>query len=83
MASRVRLGVSTLNVTRGVGWRARDVNEDIVMARGMPSCVDVQTTTELVSSRMAERICSEREDAESGSVVGGEDEKAWEKNGEA
>lgn len=68
MASSVLLGVAMLKLTAGDGLIARDVNDDMVMARGIGSvpsscdpgsgleavgsCVDVQTTTEWVSRRI-------------------------------
>lgn len=63
MASSVLLGVAMLKLTAGAGCSARDVKEDIVMARGVAPlswddvpgggrCVDVHTTTECVRSRI-------------------------------
>ena len=71
MASSVRLGVATLKVIRGVGERVSEVKEDIVIARGILSCVDVQTTTEWVRRRIMDRSCSGRGIAVSGWAVGG------------
>lgn len=70
MASRVLLGVAMLNETSGMGDSVKDVNEDMVIARGTPSCVAVHTTMGLVSSRKTERSCSERFASASGSDVG-------------
>lgn len=65
----------------GVGESVRDVNDDMVIARGARSCVEVQTTTECGSRRMMERICSERPAGEVGSAVGGKGDEvcheAW------
>lgn len=62
IASRVRLGVPTLKVRSGVGWRAREVREDMVMPRGVAELpvegAEVHTTTELGRRRMTERNCS-------------------------
>ena len=68
MASSVLLGVAMLKLTAGLGFKARDVNDDMVMARGIACvpfsfdpgsdleaavrCVDVQTTTEFVRRRI-------------------------------
>lgn len=71
MASKVRLGVAMLNEINGVGERVRDVKDDMVIALGVCPCVEVQTTTECGSSRITDRICSERAAGEVGSVVGG------------
>lgn len=70
MASRVRLGVAMLNETSGVGDNVNDVNDDMVMARGVPLCVAVHTTMGFVKSRSTERICSGRAVSASGFVVG-------------
>lgn len=64
-ADNVRLGVAMLKVTSGVGCSERDVKEDMVMPRGLPSpppsagSVDVQTTTECATNRMSERKSSD------------------------
>lgn len=46
----------------GPGARASDVNDDMVMARGLrdAGAVDVHTTTECVSRRIRARSCSGR-----------------------
>lgn len=59
-----------LKETSGTGDSVRDVNEDMVIARGTPSCVAVHITTGFVSSRNTERTCSERVASASGSDVG-------------
>jgi hypothetical protein len=63
--------VAILNDISGVGERVRDVNDDMVIALGVSPCVDVQTTTECGSSRITERICSDRAAGDVGSAVGG------------
>lgn len=70
MASRVRLGVAMLKDINGVGDRVSDVNDDMVIALGVCPCVEVQTTTECGSSRIMDRICSERAVGDVGSAVG-------------
>lgn len=71
MASRVRLGVAMLKEIKGVGERVSDVNDDMVIALGVCPCVEVQTTMECGSSRIMDRICSEKAAADVGSAVGG------------
>ncbi|ROW15358.1 hypothetical protein VPNG_02374 [Cytospora leucostoma] len=45
-ASRVRLGVAMLKVTRGAGWRVREVKEDIVMPLGTTAVAEVEAEEE-------------------------------------
>lgn len=77
MASRVRLGVVILKVTRGVGCSASEVSEDMVMPRGAGSvgALAVHTTTGCGSRRITARNRSKRglvvEVAELGWIEGG------------
>ena len=60
-----------LKLTTGEGASASDVNDDMVMARGVggaPGCADVHTTTECVTRRISERNCSGRGRPSSGSA---------------
>ncbi|PHH90368.1 hypothetical protein CDD83_3854 [Cordyceps sp. RAO-2017] len=62
----------------GVGASESEVSDDMVMARGTASCVDVQTTTGLVSRRIAARSCSGSDVSGSGAGAVGEDPApAW------
>jgi hypothetical protein len=69
-----------LKLTTEVGRRAREVKEDMVMARGIGGSeregdgwVEVQTTTECVRRRITVRNCSGR----GGVVVGSVEEWGW------
>lgn len=53
-----------------MGDSVREVNEDMVMARGVSPSMDVQTTTGFGRSRIMERTCSDSEAEEVGSTVG-------------
>lgn len=72
MASSVRLGAKTLKVITGVGVSVSDVNDDMVMARGAPSCTAVHTTTDCVISRITALSCSGGGFGAWRSVVGGD-----------
>lgn len=89
IASRVRLGVAMLKDIAGVGRRDRDVNEDIVIARGVGPwdvvegcgrCVEVHTTTEWVRRRIRFRNRWDRgigTSASSRSISTGDDDGAF------
>jgi hypothetical protein len=86
IASRVRLGAAMLNVMSGEGGESvRDVKEDMVMARGVPSSAVevVQTTTECGTWRIADRSCSARLVVVGlgRAVVDADREVSWERGG--
>ncbi|KAK0373158.1 hypothetical protein CLIM01_09471, partial [Colletotrichum limetticola] len=72
IASSVRLGVRTLNVTSGTGSMLKLTKLDIVMPRGRPArSVAVATTTECASLRITPQSCAGRSAVGSWVVVGG------------